>query len=140
MFPHGWPVHAILWDRDREGTKSIIPFLTHAVRPNADSYISPTCITPRSILLATTQRLLLILALHTGPSRLHLPREWVPSPFDHLLSSVTSDVFKSTTSWDAEVVRSTHVLKTLLLKGIRNPGKTDLPILVLVELHKLSGD
>jgi hypothetical protein len=112
----GLPVPAIVWDRG--GMKSILPLLRHTIRPNADVYIGPICMTPQSISLATIQRLP---STVTGTSRslgLPLTRDWVLSPLDQLLRSATSTVFKSLpTSWDAsetEVVRASLLLAKIV--------------------------
>jgi len=115
MAPHGWSVPKIMWDKG--GMEPIIPFLTDAVRQAPGIYIGPTCMTPHSISLATTQRLPYILTMRTRTGRNHglpLTRDWVFSALDHLLHSATSTVFKSLpSSWDAsetEIVRASLLL------------------------------
>jgi hypothetical protein len=106
----GWVVPSVIWEKG--GMAVIKPFLMCTVRPKDDVYLGPTCMSPQSVLLSTTQRL---------PSRglpsdsgLPLSRDWTLSPLDHLLRSGTSPVFKALPlSWDAsetEVVRGSLLL------------------------------
>lgn len=91
----------VIWDR---GCMVVIkPFLTHTLRPQSGIYVGPVHPTPRSIKLATTQRLPSGVALRTFG--LPLTREWTLSPLDHLLRSGNSEVFKALpVSWDASEV------------------------------------
>lgn len=113
MSSRGVPVPEIVWDKG--GMKSILPFLTHTIRPSVDIYIGPTCITSQAISLATTQRLPSVLTTRTGNSHIHglpLASDWVLCPLDHLLRSATSTVFKALPLWDAS---ETDVVRTSLL-------------------------
>ncbi|KIM74843.1 hypothetical protein PILCRDRAFT_695345 [Piloderma croceum F 1598] len=120
MASRSWSAPQTIWDKG--GMESIIPFLTHTVRPTVEIYIGPICMTPQSISMASTQRLPSSSTMRSGASRkygLPLTHDWVLAPLDHLLRSATSAVFKSLpSSWDAtetEVVR----LSLLLAKVVR---------------------
>lgn len=96
----------IIWDRG--GMLVIKPFLTHIVRPQADVYLGPSCLTPQSILLATTQRLPPVTAMREFG--LPLNRDWTLSPLDDLLRSGNSAVFKALPlTWDASEVEIIRV-------------------------------
>jgi hypothetical protein len=130
-------VPAIVWDKG--GMTSILPFLIHTIRPDAEVYIGPTCTTPQSISLATTQRLPSSLTLRTGTSRNHglpLTSDWVFSPLDHLLRSATSTIFKSLpSSWDAsetEVVRASLLLAKVV-RELLNRYSLDTFVMTLEE-------
>lgn len=108
---HGYTVPTIIWERG--GMEPIMPFLTHTIRPDAVTYIGPKCCTPRSISLATTQRVPRRIAA-TRDSGLPLARDWALSSLDHLLRSATSSVLKALPpTWNAsetEVVRASFLL------------------------------
>ncbi|OJA14761.1 hypothetical protein AZE42_06234 [Rhizopogon vesiculosus] len=103
-----------IWERG--GWNAIKPFLDYAIRPNREVYISPSDVTPQSIMRCTTLRLpsssSTVLDEHriTG---LPLSPVWLTSPIDHLLRSGSSPVFKALpSSWDASEV---DVVRTSLL-------------------------
>ncbi|EMD39597.1 hypothetical protein CERSUDRAFT_111906 [Gelatoporia subvermispora B] len=112
MQARGWHAPPVIWEKG--GLDIIKPFLMHALRPNPEAYVGPVWMSPRSIALASTQRLPPLSALRLNTRReqpLPLHRDWMFTPVDHLLRSAQSDVFKSLpSSWDAsetEVVRAT---------------------------------
>lgn len=108
----GWSIPDMIWERG--GMNIIAPFLTHSLRPKGGQRVGPTWMTPQSISNSTTQRLPPLSALQLNDKRdqpLPLSKAWVFCPFDHLLRSGESDVFKDLpSSWnasEAEVVRAT---------------------------------
>ena len=124
MTARGWHTPEIIWQKG--GLEIIKPFLMHNVRPTEAAYIGPRWMSPRSILLSTTQR------LPTCPSRDHgvdterglpLANDWPLSPINHLLRSGSSSVFKSMpSSWDAsetEVVRASLLLTKVCQVALR---------------------
>jgi hypothetical protein len=100
---------------DRGGFSIIMPFLLDNLRQEEGAYVGPLSPTPRSILLATTQRVPFRgVSDRVGKLGLPLKRDWMLSPVDHLLQSGTSAVLTSLPrSWDAsepELVRATLLL------------------------------
>ncbi|KAI0823962.1 hypothetical protein BC628DRAFT_1323797 [Trametes gibbosa] len=111
----GWATPGEVWEKG--GMSIVSPFLVHAVRPRMGFSVGPTCITPRSISTASTQRLPPLSALSPNERRdqpLPLAKDWLFCPLDHLLRSAESEVFQSLPdSWDGsevDVVRATVLL------------------------------
>ncbi|OCH89933.1 hypothetical protein OBBRIDRAFT_755864 [Obba rivulosa] len=124
MQARGWSAPPVIWEKG--GLDIIKPFLIYALRPSSDAYVGPIWTSPRSISLATTQRLPPLSALRPNIRRdqpLPLHRDWMFAPVDHLLRSGQSDVFKSLpSSWDAsetEVVRATLFLARVSQEIVR---------------------
>ncbi|CCM05739.1 uncharacterized protein FIBRA_07971 [Fibroporia radiculosa] len=110
-----WDVPAIIWEKG--GMQIVKPFLDSRLQPKEEISVGPIWISPRSIAVASTQRLppaqsLIPDARHNYP--LPLAKDWLSAPIDSLLRSGDSDVFKSLPlSWDAsesEVVRLSLLL------------------------------
>ena len=93
-------LRVMVWggDRKRAGEDDEVEEVTE--------YVAPLWSTPQSISLATTQ----IISTETTTHGLPLSSDWYFSPFDHLLRSSTSPVFKNLpSSWDfneTQVVRA----------------------------------
>jgi RNA polymerase II-associated protein 1 len=112
-------VPPVLWER---GVMSVLqPFIMNMIRPHADVIIGPIIPTPHSIKSATTQRL-------SSPSALRkvglpLNRDWTLTPFDHLLRSGDSAVFKALPiSWNAsevEITRASLFLTKITQEALR---------------------
>jgi RNA polymerase II-associated protein 1 len=105
----------------RERGMSVIkPFLSHTLRPQEDVYINPLHPTPRSIMLATTQRLPSYSAIRAFG--LPTSRDWTLSPLDHLLRSGSSTAFRSLpSSWDAseaEIARASLLLTKIAREAL----------------------
>ncbi|OJT04362.1 RNA polymerase II-associated protein 1 [Trametes pubescens] len=111
----GWSVPSEVWDKG--GMTVVAPFLAHTLRPRTAVNVGPVCVTPRSISIATTQRLPPLSSLMPNEKReLRMPvtKDWLFSPLDHLLRSGETSVFKHLPdSWDAseaDIVRATLLL------------------------------
>ncbi|KAF8271748.1 hypothetical protein EI94DRAFT_519098 [Lactarius quietus] len=111
----GWSVPSEVWSRG--GLRILMPFLTFDITSRRGDAgedasrvrVAPLVPTPRSLRLATTQRL-----PSTRGFGFLFARDWTILPLDHLLRSGTSSVWQSIPSaWDAsetEVVRATLLL------------------------------
>ncbi|KAG2075187.1 hypothetical protein BDR04DRAFT_1092054 [Suillus decipiens] len=105
-----------IWEKG--GWSVIRPFLDYAICPNREVYITPSDVTPESIMRCTTLRLPSRSSLSSVPdgyrsTGLPLPHAWLTSPIDHLLRSGSSPVFKALpSSWDASEV---DIVRTSLL-------------------------
>ena len=105
MASRGWHAPSVVWETG--GISVIKPFLVHTLKPREDVNIGPTCMSPHSILLATTQRL----PSASGIREFGLParRDWTLSALDHLLRSGNSSVFKALPlAWNASEVEVTR--------------------------------
>jgi RNA polymerase II-associated protein 1 len=125
MTSRGIQVPPVVWERG--GMSVIKPFLSHTLRPREDIYIGPLHSTPRSIMLATTQRLPSASAIRDFG--LPTNRDWTLSPLDHLLRSGSSAVFKSLpVSWDAseaEITRASLLLTKIAREVLDRFSLTD---------------
>lgn len=105
-----------IWEKG--GWSVIRPFLDYAIYPNREVSITPSDVTPESIMRCTTLRLPSRSSLSSVPDEyrptgLPLPHAWLTSPIDHLLRSGSSPVFKALpSSWDASEV---DIVRTSLL-------------------------
>ncbi|KAG2125791.1 hypothetical protein DEU56DRAFT_823777 [Suillus clintonianus] len=105
-----------IWEKG--GWTVIKPFLDYAICPNQEVYISPSDVTPESIMRCTTLRLpssspSSSIPDEHRPTGLPLPHGWLASPIDHLLRSGSSPIFKALPSaWDASEV---DIVRTSLL-------------------------
>src|SRR6266702_2142252 len=126
----GWSVPSELWSRG--GLHILMPFLTFDLVSRQDDVgvegeeashvrVAPLVPTPRSLRLATTQRL-----PSTRGFGFLLARDWPLLPLDHLLRSGTSPVWQRLPSgWDAsetEVVRGTLVLARVVREAMLANG------------------
>lgn len=121
----GIQAYSIIWEKG--GMSVVRPFLEHTVRPKEDTYIGPLRMSPQSIMLATTQRLPSMPAMHE--SGLPLKRDWTLTPMDHLLRSGSSSVFKALPmSWDAseaEVTRASLLFTQIAREILQRFSLTD---------------
>lgn len=126
---YGWSVPPVIWEKG--GMDVIAPFLVHTLSPAEQVRIGPSCMSPQSIKLSTTQRLPSSSSVQRQAGTdfgLPLSRDWMLCAVNHLLKSGDSPVFKKLpSSWDAsetEIVRASLLLAKVVQEVLQRYSLT----------------